>query len=54
MAKTIFISHSSKDKKLVDVFVDTILRLGIGFKDNDIFCTSIEGLGMPKSYFHNL
>ena len=46
MAKTIFISHSSKDEKLVATFVDTILGLGIGFIDDDIFCTSVEGLGI--------
>ena len=42
----IFISHSSKDKVLVDTFVDKILICGMGFHHNDIFCTSIEGLGI--------
>ncbi|HLG35849.1 MAG TPA: toll/interleukin-1 receptor domain-containing protein [Bacteroidia bacterium] len=40
----IFISHASKDKKLVDEFVNQILILGLKVKEDDIFCTSIEGL----------
>jgi len=39
--KKIFISHSSKDKTIVDAFVD-LLRLGINISHEDIFCTSIE------------
>lgn len=42
-AKKIFISHSSKDKGIVDAFV-TLLCMGGGFSPNDIFCTSIEGM----------
>ncbi len=42
----IFISHSSIDKELVDIFVNTLLICGIGFASNDIFCTSVEGLGI--------
>lgn len=42
-AKKIFISHSSKDKDIVDAFV-TLLCMGGGFSPNDIFCTSIEGM----------
>jgi len=42
----IFISHSSKDKELVDIFIDTLLICGIGFTHDDIFCTSVEGLGI--------
>ena len=41
--KKIFISHSSKDKDIVDAFV-TLLCMGGGFSPNDIFCTSIEGM----------
>lgn len=40
----IFISHSSKDKPLVDVFVDTILRLGCNVPAEDIYCSSKEGM----------
>ncbi|MFT5892978.1 MAG: hypothetical protein ACI9Y7_003097 [Dokdonia sp.] len=42
----IFISHSSKDKSIIDNFVDKILILGCGIDENEIFCTSIEGLGI--------
>lgn len=44
--KKIFISHSSKDKDIVEKFVDHILQLGIGIKAEDIFCTSIEDMGV--------
>ncbi|MCH2488714.1 MAG: toll/interleukin-1 receptor domain-containing protein [Flavobacteriales bacterium] len=42
----IFISHSSKDKYLVDAFVEKILISGCGINEKNIFCTSIEGLGI--------
>lgn len=42
--KKVFISHSSKDKAVVEAFVDKILRLGIGIAAADIFCTSLEDL----------
>lgn len=42
----IFISHSSKDKILIDYFVEKILILGCGIDDDEIFCSSIEGLGI--------
>ena len=45
MAK-IFISHSVKDKELADALVD-LLQTGIGINANDIFCSSLEGLGIP-------
>ncbi|MEG1738594.1 MAG: toll/interleukin-1 receptor domain-containing protein [Odoribacter sp.] len=44
----IFISHSSKDKDLIESFVDILLRLGIGIKSEDIFCTSIEEMGIKN------
>lgn len=46
--KKIFISHSSRDKKLVSLFVDHILRLGIGLRAEDIFCSSIEEMGIKN------
>lgn len=46
--KRIFISHSSKDKAIVELFVDQILLLGIGLKSEDIFCTSIEDMTMKN------
>lgn len=42
----IFISHSSKDKAIVEHFVDDILQLGVGLDDKDIFCTSIEDMAI--------
>lgn len=46
MNKRIFISHSSKNHELVELFVDNILRLGLGISYNEIFCTSIQGMGI--------
>ena len=42
----IFISHSSKDKYVIERFVDNILQLGTGIKSNEIFCTSIEDMNI--------
>lgn len=47
-SKRIFISHSSKDKDIVEKFTDNILQLGIGIKNEDIFCTSIEEMGVKN------
>ena len=44
----IFISHSSKDKAIVRDFTDHILQLGVGIDAQDIFCTSIEDLGIKN------
>ena len=41
--KKIFISHSSKDLKIVDAFVTLLVR-GAGLFQGDIFCSSIEGM----------
>lgn len=46
--KRIFISHSSKDKKVMEKFTDSILQLGIGLNLEDIFCTSIEEMGIKN------
>ena len=45
--RKIFISHSSKDKNIVDSFTGKILRLGMGISREDIFCTSIDGMDIP-------
>jgi hypothetical protein len=42
----VFISHSSQDKYIVEQFTEKILFLGCGLKDEQVFCTSIEGLGI--------
>mgnify|MGYP002554713353 FL=1 len=44
--KKIFISHSSKDKAIIDAFIDKILILGLGFKTEDIASTSREDTGV--------
>ena len=46
--KNIFISHSSKDKAIVQLFVDDVLQLGAGIKPEQIFCTSIEDMGIKN------
>ena len=46
--KKVFISHSSKDKSIIDRFIDSILQLGIGLSPDDIFCTSIEDMGIKN------
>ena len=47
-AKRIFISHSSKDKDIMEKFTDYILQLGIGLNHEDVFCTSIEEMGIKN------
>lgn len=47
-AKRIFISHSSRDKDIMEKFTDGILQLGIGLSHEDIFCTSIEEMGIKN------
>lgn len=44
----IFISHSSKDKQYITKFVNQILCLGVGVSPDDVFCTSIEDLGIKN------
>lgn len=46
MAK-IFISHSSEDKDIVDLFKNIILNAGLGISDNDIVYTSAPETGVP-------
>jgi hypothetical protein len=46
--RRIFISHSSKDKDIMEKFTDYILQLGIGLSHEDIFCTSIEEMGIKN------
>ena len=42
----IFISHSSKDREIVKLFIDNILKKGLGLTDEDITCTSFEATGV--------
>jgi len=39
----IFISHSSKDKEIIQAFIDDILIGSLTIKPNDIFCTTTDG-----------
>jgi TIR domain len=41
----IFISHSSKDKEIVEELIELIELIGVSGKD--IFCSSIHGYGIP-------
>ena len=43
----IFISHAKVDEPLVREFVE-MLRLGVDIQRTEIFCTSLEGMGIPK------
>ena len=45
---SIFISHSSNDKAIIQPFVDHILQLGIGIPREMIRCTSIQGMGIKN------
>ncbi len=46
-SKPIFISHSKHNKELADKLVD-LLETGVGISSNDIFCSSLEGMGIPS------
>lgn len=45
----IFVSHSSKDKAVVKIFVDEILKAGLRFEDSEIVFTSEEATGVETS-----
>ena len=47
MSKSIFISHSSKDKNIAKAIVDLIAD-GIGVPEKEIFCSSVEGHKIPS------
>lgn len=47
MAKKVFISHSSDDKDVVGLFIDLILKNGLGVSDEDIAYTSATETGVP-------
>jgi hypothetical protein len=44
----VFVSHSAADSVLVDPFVDTILKLGCGLDETEIFYSSGEDTGVPS------
>jgi len=41
--KTIFVSHATKDKEIVDAFVDLILMGALSVPIDKIFCVSTDG-----------
>ncbi len=43
----IFISHAAKDKVLAEKLVDVLLNNGCDVPAGEIFCTSLEGMGIP-------
>jgi hypothetical protein len=47
MSKSVFISHSSKDKEIANAIVN-LLEHGIGLPEDEIFCSSVEGYGVPS------
>lgn len=47
MSKEIFISHAVKDEALADALVD-LLQTGMGVSPDQIFCSSLESLGIPS------
>lgn len=49
LSKPIFISHAKKDEYIVEMVVEQILTCGIGVPKHNVFCTSMEGLGVELS-----
>jgi len=47
MSKPVFISHAAANRELADALVD-MLETGIGITDTDVFCSSLEGMGIPS------
>ncbi|MCR5868504.1 toll/interleukin-1 receptor domain-containing protein [Aquincola sp. J276] len=47
MSSEIFVSHAVRDKPLADALVD-LLQLGLNMNSERIFCSSLEGLGIPS------
>jgi hypothetical protein len=44
----VFVSHAAADSVLVDPFVDTVLKLGCGLDEGQIFYSSGEDTGVPS------
>lgn len=49
MSRPVFISHAVANKELADKLVD-LLETGVGIPDRDIFCSSLEGMGIPSGH----
>ncbi|MCZ4433172.1 toll/interleukin-1 receptor domain-containing protein [Agrobacterium sp. SOY23] len=46
MSKSVFVSHATKDVPLVAALVD-LIEDGLGVPENEIFCSSLPGFGIP-------
>lgn len=46
LSKSVFISHAVRDKAIVEHLVD-LIEDGIGVPENEIFCSSLDGYGIP-------
>lgn len=46
MSKSVFVSHATKDKDLVAAVVD-LIEDGVGVPESEIFCSSLDGYGIP-------
>lgn len=47
MSKPVFISHAVANRELADRLVD-LFETGVGIPDGDIFCSSLQGMGIPS------
>jgi len=48
-ARALFISHASQDRELIEGLVQ-LLRVGIGLRDEEHFCTSLPGTSIPPGH----
>ena len=46
MSKPVFVSHATIDRDLVAAIVD-LIEDGIGVPESEIFCSSLDGYGIP-------
>lgn len=52
--KKIFISHSTKDRELIDSFLD-FLESGMGVNREEVYCTSVDGtIGTGQKFVDNI
>jgi TIR domain-containing protein len=45
--RKVFISHAASDKELADL-LESLIETGIGVQHHEVFCSSLEGLGIPE------
>jgi hypothetical protein len=53
-SKAVFISHAVKDKEIADAITDLLNQCDVS--SNDIFCSSLEGMGIPpgQDFIHHI